>query len=611
MSFAELGGSRGGGGGFHGHGAHGEIGEEIFVAFDKSVFARLAVFVRPYRGVFIAAICAVLAFVATQVAIPYVIRLAVDSIVGKPGTFELGAILAGFVALIGLNAIVSYLQEITAARLAQRVIFDMRRAMFSHLQTVSLSFMDQTHVGRVMSRLQGDVNALQEFFETSIAAVGDLFLLFGIIGVLLWMEWRLALLTLLVIPIIVGLRAAWLPYAKRAFSRARDASSIVNGALAENIGGVRIVQGSRREAVNLADFEAKATDNLDAQVAAAWAAQIMVPAVDVLTGFAMAVIVVVGGRLVLGGAIDVGMMIAFIFYVQRFFDPIRTLSMQYTMLQRAMAAAHRIFEVLDAPVSITDEPDATDLVGIEPSVEFRNVTFGYKPGRPVLTHLTFQVAPKQVVALVGPTGSGKTSIAALTHRFYDVWEGEVRVGGRDVRDVTQDSLGRNIAIVLQEPFLFTGTVLENIRYSSSWASRENIVAAAKAVRAHDFIEQLPRGYDTELGQRGQNLSIGQRQLLSFARALVADPKILILDEATASIDSFIEAQIQEALRVLLEGRTCIVIAHRLATVRDADKIIVLRSGEILEQGSHDELIASDGLYAHLCKKNFSSFDENE
>ncbi|PWB83423.1 MAG: multidrug ABC transporter [Methylocystaceae bacterium] len=608
MSFAELGG-RGGGGGFHGPGAQGEIGEEIFVAFDKGVFERLGVFVRPYRRVFVAAILAVLAFVATQVSIPYVIRLAVDSIIGAPGSLGLETILFGFVALIGLNAVVSYLQEITAARLAQRVIFDMRRAMFAHLQKVSLSFMDQTHVGRIMSRLQGDVNALQEFFETSIAAVGDLFLLFGIIGVLLAMEWRLALLTLTVIPVIVALRAAWLPYAKKSFARARDASSIVNGALAENIGGVRIVQGSRREAVNLADFDVKATENLDAHVAAAWVAQSMVPAVDVLTGFAMAVIVVVGGQLVIDGNIDVGVMIAFIFYVQRFFDPIRTLSMQYTMLQRAMAAGHRIFEVLDVPVTITDAPDAIELASIDPSIEFRDVTFGYKPEQPVLKKLTFQVAPKQVVALVGPTGSGKTSIAALTHRFYDVWDGEVRVGGYDVREVTQDSLGRNIAIVLQEPFLFTGTVLENIRYSSAWASRADIIAAAKAVRAHEFIEKLPRGYDSELGQRGQNLSIGQRQLLSFARALVANPQILILDEATASIDSFIEAQIQEALRVLLAGRTCLVIAHRLATVRDADKIIVLRSGEILEQGSHDELIVKNGLYASLYKKNFSSFDE--
>ena len=608
MSLADFSGR--GGGQFHGApGAQGQLGEEVFAKFDSSVVRRLFAFVRPHRLKLAGAIVAVLAFVATQVSIPFLIRKAVDSAVSKPGSLPLDTILIGFIALVALNAVASYLQEVTAAGLAQRVIFDMRRSMFAHLQDVALSFMDQTHVGRLMSRLQGDVNTLQEFFETSIAATGDLFLLFGIIGVLLVMEWRLALFTLIVIPLLVIVRAIWLPKAKIAFSHARDTSSIVNGALAENIGGVRTVQGARREEFNLRDFSRKVTDNFDAQVAAAWASQIMVPTVDILTGLAMAVIVVLGGYLALSGDIDVGIMVAFIFYVQRFFDPIRTVSQQYTMMQRAMAAGHRIFEVLDVPVAIKDKPNAIVLGDIEPSVEFRNVTFGYKPGQPVLKNLDLKVAPRKVLALVGPTGSGKTSIAALTHRFYDVWDGQVLVGGHDVRDVTQDSLGRNIAIVLQEPFLFTGTVLENIRYSSKWASREDVIRAAQAVRAHDFIEQLEDGYDTQLGQRGQNLSIGQRQLLSFARALVADPQILILDEATASIDSFVEAEIQTALRVLLRGRTSLVIAHRLATVREADHIIVLRQGEILEQGTHAELLDHQGLYAELYKRNFSSFDE--
>jgi ATP-binding cassette subfamily B protein len=598
----------GGRGGHHG-GPQGEIDEDIFAPFDANVFGRICAFARPYRAGFAGAVAAVLAFVAAQLSIPYLIGAAVDSAVGKAGSHALDTVLVAFVVLIVLNVATNYLQEVTAARLAQQIIFDMRRAMFEHLQQVSLSFLDQTHVGRIMSRLQGDVNALQEFFETSIAATGDLVLLFGIIGVLFVMEWRLALLTLVVLPAMIGIRAVWLPQAKEKYRRARDTSSIVNGALAENIGGVRIVQGSRREVVNLRDFSVKANDNFDAQVAAAWTSQIMVPTVDILTGLAMAVIVLVGGRLVLTGDMDVGVMVAFIFYVQRFFDPIRTVSQQYTMMQRAMAASHRILEVLDVPVAITDKPDAIALGDIEPSVEFRGVTFGYKPGQPVLKDISFRAAPRQVVALVGPTGSGKTSIAALTHRFYDVWEGQVLVGGRDVRDVTLASLGRTIAMVLQEPFLFSGTAADNIRYSSKWASRADIIRAAKAVRAHDFIMNLPNGYDTELGQRGQTLSIGQRQLLSFARALLADPQILILDEATASIDSFLEAEIQAALRVLLAGRTSLVIAHRLATVRDADQIIVLRQGQILEQGSHDELVANRGLYADLYRRNFSSFDE--
>jgi ATP-binding cassette subfamily B protein len=485
----------------------------------------------------------------------------------------------------------------------------MRRAMFVHLQDVSLSFLDKTHVGRIMSRLQGDVNALQEFFETSIAAVGDLVLLVGIIFLLLVMEWRLALVTLAVLPVLIGVRAAWLPQAMVKFRRARDASSIVNGRLAENIAGVRVVQGARREAVNLGNFTEQANENFAAQVAVAWTSQIMVPIVDVLTGIAMAAVVLIGGHFVLRGQMDLGVMVAFIFYVQRFFDPIRTVSQQYTMMQRATAASHRILEVIDVPVQIKDRKGARALAVQAYSVEFRDVNFGYRPGQTVLRDLSFTVPAQKTVALVGPTGSGKTSIAALIHRFYDVTDGAVLIGGQDVRDVTLESLGRTIAIVLQEPFLFTGTVLENIRYDSKTASREDVIRAAHAVQADAFIMRLPNGYDTQLEQRGQNLSIGQRQLLSFARALVADPQILILDEATASIDSFVEAQIQQALRVLLAGRTSIVIAHRLATVRDADNIIVLRNGAILEQGDHAQLVAQGGLYADLYQRNFSSFDE--
>jgi ATP-binding cassette subfamily B multidrug efflux pump len=312
---------------------------------------------------------------------------------------------------------------------------------------------------------------------------------------------------------------------------------------------------------------------------------------------------------VVGGRLEVGVMVAFILYVQRFFDPVRMLSMQYTIMQRAMAAAHRIFEVLDVPVSIADKPDAKPLSGAAPTVEFRNVTFGYDPARPILHDVTFSVKPREVVALVGPTGSGKTSIIALTHRFYEADQGQVLVGGMDVRDVTLDSLGRTIGMVLQEPFLFSGAIEQNIRYNTAGATRDDVIAAAKAVSAHDFIMRLPDGYDTELGQRGRNISMGQRQLISFARALVADPQILILDEATANIDSFTELEIQQALRALFAGRTCLVIAHRLATIRDADEIIVLQQGEIVEQGPHDRLIANGGLYARLYASSHGSFDD--
>jgi ATP-binding cassette subfamily B protein len=594
---------------FAGRGAigKGEHGEEIFATFDPRILRRFFAFVRPYRLQLVAVALAVALFVGTQIAIPLAIRYAVDSAVGHTAV-PLGGIVAGFLLLIALNALVSFAQERSAAILAQRVIFDLRRAMFVHLQDVSTSFIDRTHVGRIMSRIQGDVNALQEFLETSVQAVSDFFLLIGIVLVLFVMDWRLALATLATLPVVILIRALWLPHAKRSFRNARDASSIANSALAENINGVRTVQGARREGANFRAFEELARHNYLAQIRAAWTAQIMVPTVDILTGAAQAMIAIFGGYAVISGRLELGVMVAFIFFVQRFFDPIRTLSLQYTVMQRAMAAGYRIFEVLDVPIEIRDKPGAVRLDGAHPSIELRDVTFGYRPGQPVLHGINLRVEPGQTVALVGPTGSGKTSIAALIHRFFDVSSGSVLVGGHDVRDVALESLGDTIAMVLQEPFLFTVTIFENVRYRTTSASREDVIAACRSVAAHDFIMALPLGYDTPLEQRGQNLSQGQRQLLSFARALVADPQILILDEATSSVDSVTEQKIQSALRTLLAGRTSLIIAHRLATVRDADQIVVLKEGRIAEQGSHDQLLAHAGLYAELFRKNHSSFD---
>ena len=336
----------------------------------------------------------------------------------------------------------------------------------------------------------------------------------------------------------------------------------------------------------------------------------MVPIVDTLTGAAMAIVVLVGGLMVVSNKIDVGVMIAFLFYIQRFFDPIRSLTMQYSVMQRAMASGHRLTEVLDVDIDIQDSENAFPLgKNNDGAVEFRNVNFGYDPLYPVLKSLSFRINPGETVAIVGPTGCGKSTTMALLRRLYDVTDGSVLVAGHDVRNVTQASLGRHIAMVLQEPYLFTGTILDNIRYSSDWANDETVIEAAIAVGAHDFIRSLPNGYDTMLVERGSNLSLGQRQLLSFARALVTDAKILIMDEATANIDSYTEMRIQKAMQRLLQGRTGLIIAHRLATVRNADRIIVLQQGQLIEQGDHSSLMQRGGLYARLCKLNYSSFDD--
>ena len=586
--------------------------EEMFGrAFDGRVIRRFFAFVWPYRTTLVLAVLTVLVFVGTQLTIPLVILYAIDHTLNPTAiaTTTLGTVVMVFASVILLNYLANFLQEILVGRVAENVVVDLRRAMFSHLQRVALSFMDKTEVGRVMSRLQSDTGTLQEYLESSVFAIGDMILLLGITVTLLLLDFELGVLTLSIMPVLLIVRYFWLPHARAAFRLARETNSRANGALAESIRGIQTIQLMVRESVNFRLYSKLCDLNRRSHLRAAKLSQVNVPIVDTLTGVAMAIIIVVGGRMVLNDELALGVMVAFIFYVQRFFDPIRSLTIQYSMMQRAMVSGQRILEVLDVPEAIKDKPNALELSTCQGQVQFNKVSFAYVSDTPILTNISFKIKAGEKVALVGPTGSGKSTVAALLRRFYDVSSGEVLLDGYDIRNLSQKSLGTHISMVLQEPYLFSGSIFENIQYSSTHKTPADVEAAARAVGAHDFITRLPGGYEFVVDQRGGNLSLGERQLISFARALVADTRILILDEATANVDSYSEMKIQKALKVLLQERTAIVIAHRLATVRECDRILVLHHGRLEEEGDHDQLIVKNGLYARLYRMNYGSFDD--
>ncbi len=583
------------------------LDEDESASFSWGLIKRFGPYIAPYRGAAIASallmVVSTLANLVTPLLIGNVINLVqYGHLHDVSGLTGIGLLLL-FANVVAWQA--QYWQVWTMSWAGQQMLYKLSSDMFAHLQRLSLSFYDRTEIGRIMSRLQSDIAVLENMLSSGLLSIlGSLIALVGIVVILLVENVGLALLAFTVLPVMVIIAAFWQRYAQRSFRRTRAAISLVNSTLQENISGMRVIQGLAREGRNSEEFDDLNRYNRDTNVESGRIAALILPLVEVVAAVATALVIIYGGILVMHGQLKSGDLVAFILYINRFFDPIRDLSQQYTQLQRGGVASERIFQILGVPVTIKDKPGARALPPIEGTVKFSHVDFGYTPDHPVLRDLNLRIEAGQTVAIVGPTGAGKSTISALLARFYDVSGGAVLIDGIDVRDVTQRSLRSQIGIVLQDPFLFTGTVRENIRYGRLDARDADVERAARVVGAHDLITRLPQGYDTPIRERGNNLSIGQRQLISFARALLADPRILILDEATANIDTVTESIVQEGLRRLLRGRTAVVIAHRLSTIKNADRIVVLQAGRIVEQGAHVELLRRGGAYANLYAMGF-------
>jgi ATP-binding cassette subfamily B protein len=574
--------------------------------YDSHIISRMVKYFTPHKVLVIMTIITTLFYNATLVASPYIVALAINSYITKGDMAGLNFAIILFLANAVVHLVSFWGQFRTELVLGLNIVLRLRREVFSRLQRLSISFFDHNEAGRIMSRAQDDVGELGDFLESGVFwVVGEVISLIAIIVVMLTMNFTLALLSLAVVPVLFWFIIVWQKKARQAFIFARRKLAAVNASLQENITGIRIIQSLSREKINTEHFDKVNRDNLDANIQSAKASAVMMPAVETLVSLATAAIVIYGGFGVLQNTIIVGTLVAFLLYIQQFFDPIRMLTYEYSQLQRAMASAARIFELGDTKQEITDKKDAVKLPRLKGGIAFENVSFCYETGPEVLHNVNFKVAPGETAALVGPTGAGKSTMMSLIARFYDVTAGNILVDGHDIRDVEQVSYRGQLGLVLQDPFLFSGTINDNIKYGNINAGKSEVIKAAKTVGAHDFIMKLEKGYDTVLQERGQNLSMGQRQLISFARALLADPAILLLDEATANMDSYSEQVLQEALKQLLRGRTAIVIAHRLSTIKNADHIAVMDGGKIVEEGKHDDLLALGGLYARLYEMTYA------
>lgn len=581
--------------------------EQLDKGYDPKVVRGLLQFLKPYSGQMLVSLLFMVIVTAAAVSGPYFVKLAIDEGIGRNDLTALRNI-----ALIYLG--VSFVQLVTnifririMSRVGQNILYDVRTAMFDHLQRLSLSFYNRYSVGRVITRVINDVGTLREFVTWAVLAiVRNSLAIIGTLIAMLTLNLRLSLLTFAVLPVMVLATILFRRAARRNYRRVRAAVSWTNSVLAENVNGVRVVQAFSRQSHNYKNFKDYVNRYfLETSLDAAKVASRFTPIVDVLGAIATALVVYIGGTAVLGESITAGVLIAFVLYIDRLFDPIRDLSRRFDTLQSTMAGGERILELLNTPVEVQDAEDAAEMGPIEGDVRFESVSFHYSDDPVlVLDDIDLEVRAGQTVALVGETGAGKTTIVKLLTRFHDPTSGRVLVDGVDLRTVTQSSLRRQMGIVLQDPFLFNSSVKENILFGRWTASDEEVMAAAKAVGAHDFIMRLKNGYETSVEEGGALLSVGQRQLISFARALLADPRILILDEATSSVDTQTEQIIQKALATLLKGRTSFVIAHRLSTIINADKIVVIHDGKIVEVGTHSELLANQGTYYELYRTGF-------
>jgi ATP-binding cassette subfamily B multidrug efflux pump len=575
--------------------------------YDPKVARGLVQFLRPYLGQILISLVFMIIVTSASVSGPYFVKLAIDEGIAKNDILALRNIALIYFGVSLIQVVTNIARVRLMSRVGQHVLYDVRMQMFNHLQKLSLSFYNRYSVGRVITRVINDVGTLREFVTwATLAIVRDLLAIIGTLIAMLSLNLRLSLLTFTVLPLMIIVTILFRRAARRNYRKVRAAVSWTNSVLAENVNGVRVVQAFSRQGHNYRNFRDYVNRYfLERSLDAAKVASIFTPIVDVLGAIATAVVVYLGGTAVLGESITAGVLIAFVLYIDRLFDPIRDLSRRFDTLQSTMAGGERILELLNTPIEVQDAPDAREMQPIHGHVRFEDVSFHYSDDPTlVLDGIDLQVEAGQTVALVGETGAGKTTIVKLLTRFHDPTSGRVLVDGVDLRTVTQGSLRKQMGMVLQDPFLFNGSVKENILFGRLGASDEDVIASAKAVGAHEFIMRLKHGYGTTVEEGGATLSVGQRQLISFARALLADPRILILDEATSSVDTQTEQIIQKALATLLKGRTSFVIAHRLSTIINADKIVVIHDGKIVEEGTHVELLANQGMYYELYRTGF-------